>query len=109
MVNDLKKFFDKTFGPPGEALKAFKDISQAVSTLDETKLHLLRETLETAAKVKGSPEELQALLELFRLIASTDMEHLKAVESITLNLVKLAKLFPKGQLNVRELIQEMKK
>ncbi len=32
MVSGLKKWFDDTVGPPGEALKAVRDISTALTT-----------------------------------------------------------------------------
>ncbi len=35
MVSGLKKWFDDTVGPPGEALKAVRDISTALTTVDE--------------------------------------------------------------------------
>lgn len=111
MPNGLKRFFDETFGSPEEALKTMKGVSEALTSLDQAKLRLVRSVLESAGKVKGSPEELATLLEVVRIISSTNLQQLTAVRDITANLVKLAKLFPEGlkQIPLSEIIAEVRK
>lgn len=93
-------------------LPSLKEVSQTLQNIpEEKKLRLVKQVLDSAAKVKGSPEELQTLLELIRLIISADMEQLTAVRDITANLVKLAKLLPKeglSQLPLKEIMNELK-
>lgn len=112
MPNGLKKFMDETFGSPQEALKTIRGVSDILTGLDTPKLRLVRSTLESVGKVKGSPEELEMVLELIRLITSANMEQLTAIRDITANLAKLAKLLPRQgiqELPIREILEEMKK
>ncbi len=112
MVSGLKKWFDDTVGPPGEALKAVRDISTALTTVDEAKLRLLKTLIDSVGRVRGSPEELQLFLEVMRLVSSCTMEQLEAVRDITANLVKLVRYLPKGGLDalpIKDIMREMKK
>jgi hypothetical protein len=112
MVMEFKKFMNKTFGTPQEALRTVTGISEAVTSLDNSKLRLLKSILEAAAKVKGSPEELQTVLELVRLIVAADIGQLTAVRDITANLVKLVRLLPKeglASLPLKEIVAEVRK
>lgn len=95
-------------------LPSLKDAAGLLRNLpDEKKLHLVKQILDSAAKVKGGEEELQMALELIRVIASADMEHLAAIKDITSNLVKLVKLLPKDfsldKLPLREIVDEIKR
>jgi len=108
----IKKILDETFGPPGEALKTIRGVSEALSTLDQPKLRLLKSTLDSVAKVKGSPQELDMVLELIRLIVSADMEKIVAVRDIVTNLVKLVRYLPKealAALPIKEIVGEIRK
>jgi len=91
-------------------LPSLKEAAGSLRNLpDEKKLRLVKQILDSAAKVKGNPEELQMALELIRVIASADMEHLTAIKDITSNLVKLAKFLPKeGLLPIKEIVDEIK-
>ena len=112
MPNGLKKFMDDTFGPPGEALKTLKGVSEALTSVDQAKLRQVKSVLDTAAKVKGSPEELSMVLDLIRLIAGINMEQLTAIRDIMVNLTKLVRLLPSGGLKtlpIQEILEEMKK
>lgn len=112
MVQGIKKFFDDTFGSPDEALKTLRAVSEALSGLDRAKIRQVKSILTEVARVKGSPEELQMVLELIRLITSANMEQLNAVREITANLVKLAKLLPKeglAGLPLKEIVEEVRK
>ena len=113
MVQNIKKFFDETFGSPEEALKTMRGVSEALTSLDQAKLRLLRSVLAEVGKVKGSPEELEAFLEIMRLITSASMEQLTAIRDITTNLIKLGKLLPKDMslqaLPLKEIIEEVRK
>ncbi|MBA7657082.1 hypothetical protein ES703_65012 [subsurface metagenome] len=113
MPNGLKKFFDETFGSPDEALKAVRGVSEALTSLDKAKLRLVRSVIVEVGKVKGSPEELETLLELMRLITSASLEQLTAIRDITANVVKLVKLLPKDMslqtLPLKEIIEEVRK
>ncbi|GAH43513.1 unnamed protein product, partial [marine sediment metagenome] len=101
-----------TFGSPDEALKAVREVSEALTSLDRAKLRLVRSVIAEVGKVKGSPEELGTFLELIRLITSCDIERLKDINSITSNLVKLVKLLPKDMslqaLPLKEIIAEVR-
>jgi len=112
MPNGIKKFFDETFGSPDEALKTMMGVSEALTILDQAKLRLVRSVLVEVGKVKGSPEELQTVLELIRVITSASVEHLTAIRDITANLVKLARLLPKDMslqtLPLKEIIEEVR-
>lgn len=110
MPNGLKKMFDGTFGPPGEALKSLKGISEALSTLDAQKLRALKSVLDAAAKVKGGPGELELFVEMVRLITSASMEQLTAIRDILANLNTILKHIPKEQLSqlpVKEILSEI--
>lgn len=112
MPNGLKEFFDRTFGSPDEALRTIRAASEAMATLDTAKLRLVRSVLESANRVKGSPEELQMVLEVLNLIARVDMEKLTAIKDITANLLKLAKFLPKEglkQFPLKEIVEEIRK
>ncbi|GAH42144.1 unnamed protein product [marine sediment metagenome] len=113
MVQNIKKFFDETFGSPEEALKTMRGVSEALTSLDQAKLRLLRSVLAEVGKVKGSPEELEAFLEIMRLITNASMEQLTAIRDITSNLIKLGKLLPKDMslqaLPLKEIIEEVGK
>ncbi len=113
MVQNIKKFFDETFGSPEEALKTMRGVSEALTSLDQAKLRLLRSVLAEVGKVKGSPEELEAFLEILRLITSASMEQLTAIRDIIANLVKLGKLLPKDlslqALPLKEIIEEVRR
>lgn len=79
---------------------------------DEPKLRLVKQILDSAGKVKGSPKELETLLELIRLITSADIEQLNAVREIISNLLKLVRYLPKEalkQLPVKEVMEEIRK
>lgn len=93
-------------------LPSLKEVAQTLENVpEEKKLRLIKQVLDSAAKVKGSPEELQMVLDLIRLIISADIEQLTAVKDITANLVKLAKLLPKeglSQLPLKEIVEELK-
>jgi hypothetical protein len=109
-LSEIKKMFDKTFGQPGEALQAVRGISEALSALDAQKLRLLRSVLDAAAKVKGSPGELEIFLEVIRLITSASMEQLTAIRDILTNLSKILKYLPReklGGLPIKEIISEI--
>lgn len=99
--------FEKKLGLP-----SLKEVSQTLQNVpEEKKLRLVKQVLDSAAKVKGSPEELQMVLELINLITSASMEQLIAIKGITANLVKLAKLLPKeglSQLPLREIVAELR-
>jgi len=93
-------------------LPSLKEVGQTLQNVpEEKKLRLVKQVLDSAAKVKGSPEELQMVLELIRLITSASMEQLTAIKGITANLVKLSKLLPKDlkQLPLKEIVSELKK
>ena len=112
MVMSIKRFFNETFGSPDEALKTIRAVSEALTGLDRTKIRQVRSILAEVGKVKGSPEELQMVLELIRLITSADMGQLNAVREITANLVRLGKLLPKeglAGLPFKEIVEEVKK
>jgi len=112
MVMQIKKILDETLGPPQEALKTLRGVSEALTSLDQPKLRLLKSTLDSVAKVKGSPEELQMVLEIIRLIVSADIERLTTVRDITANLVKLVRYLPKEalkELPLKEIAEEIRK
>ena len=111
IFREIKRMGNKTFGPPGEALQTLKAVSEALTSLDERKLRLVKSVLELVGKVKGSPEELQMILDLIRVIASASIEQLTAIRDITANLVKLARLMPTGlkELPIKEIIAEVRK
>lgn len=113
MVQNVKKFLDETFGSPEEALKTMRGVSEAFTSLDKEKLRLVRSVLTEVGKVKGSPEELEAFLEIMRLITTAPLEQLTAVRDIAANLVKLGKLLPKDMslqaLPLKEIIEEVRK
>lgn len=110
-LGGLKKAFDKTFGPPGEALKTIRVVSDALTSLDQAKLRLVKSVLGEVGKVKGSPEELQMVLDLIRLITGASTEQLTAIRDILANLTKLVKYLPKDlkQLPLKEIVEEIKK
>lgn len=86
------------------------EISEVLKNLpDEKKLRLVKAVLESASKVKGSPQELQMVLDLIRLITSANMEQLTAIRDITSNIVKLAKYLPKEGLPLKEIVEEFRK
>jgi len=108
MSNGIMKQIEEKLGLP-----SLTQVSDVLKNLpDEPKLRLVKQILDSAGKVKSSPQELEALLELIRLISSADMEQLNAIKSITSNLLKLIKYFPKEalkQLPIMEIIEEMRK
>ncbi len=111
-LKNIKKVLDDTFGSPDEALKTIRAVSEALSGLDPAKMRQVKAILADVGKVKGSPEELQTLLEVIRLITSADMEQLNAIRTITDNVIKLSKLIPKeglAGLPLKEIIEEVRK
>lgn len=106
-MNGLFSEIERKLGLP-----SLTQVSSVLKALpDERKLHLVKQILDSSAKVKGSPEELQRVLDLVRLISSADMEQLIAIRDITANLIKLVKLLPKDlkQLPLKEIVEEMRK
>lgn len=107
MPNGLLKSFEEKFGLP-----PLIQVSEVLKALDEKKLRLVKQILDSVDKIKGGPDELQMALELVGIIVNADMEHLTAIRDITANLVKLVKFLPKEglkQLPLKELIEEVKK
>lgn len=112
MVQEIQKGLNKLFGTPGEVIKNLKEISQALSSMDNEKLKLLQLVLDSAAGMRGSPEELKALLELIKLITSASLEQLTAVKDITSNIAKVVQNLPKEGLKslpIKEIAEEFKK
>lgn len=100
---------ERTLGLP-----PLTQVSNVLKALpDEKKLRLVKSLLDSAAKVRGSPEELQILLELIRLIISANLEQLTAIRDITSNLLKLVKYLPKDMslktLPLKEIMEEIRK
>ena len=108
MPDGLLKSIEEKFGLP-----SLTQVSEVLKALpDERKLRLVKQILDSLAKLKGSPEELQMALELVRLIAGASMEQLNAIRDITANLVKLARYLPKEglkQLPLKEIADEISK
>lgn len=107
MPNGALRKIEQSFGLP-----PLTQVSEVIRSLpDEKKLRLVKQVLDSATKVKGSPEELRMVLDLIRLITATNMEQLTAVRDILANLAKLVKLLPKDlkQLPLKEIIEEVKK
>jgi hypothetical protein len=98
VLNNIKSLIDGSLGPPGEALKNLKDISQALASIDIAKLKLLYTIINSVDKVKGTPQELQVFLEILRLMSTFSPEQLNAVNDIIVNLTKLLRLLPREQL-----------
>jgi len=94
-------------------LPSLKNVSDTLRNLpDERRLRQLKQILGSAAKVKGSPEELQILLELIRLIVTADTEKLTAVKDITSNILKLVKYLPQEALKglpLKEIVEEIRR
>lgn len=98
---------EKKFGLP-----PLTEVASVLKALpDEKKLRLVKGVIDSAAKVKGSPEELKTLLELIKIIVTASPEQISAVKDITANLVKLAKYLPKDlkQLPLKEIVEEVRK
>ena len=104
MTNGIFKQIEEKFGLP--SLSRISEVLKQIP--DERKLRLVKQIIDSATKIKGSPEELELLLELIRLITMVDIEQLKAVKSITANLLKLVKLLPK-EIATKEILAEIKK
>lgn len=107
MPNGPLRKIEQSFGLP-----PLTQVSEVLRSLpDEKKLRLVKQVLDSATKVKGSPEELRMVLDLIRLITATNMEQLTAVRDILANLAKLVRLLPKDlkQLPLKEIIEEVKR
>ena len=108
MPNGIIKQIEEKLGLP-----SLTSVSEVLKSLpDERKLRLVKQILDSSAKVKGSPEELGTLLELIRVISSVSLEQLTAIKDITANLIKLSKLLPKeglANLPIKEIIEEVRK
>jgi superfamily I DNA and/or RNA helicase len=114
MVSDIQKGLNKLFGTPSEVIKNLKEISQSLSSLDNTKLKLLQSVLDSAATMKGNPEELKMLLELIKLITGASIEQLTVVKDITANIVQIVQNLPEGGIKtpikaIKEIVEEYKK
>lgn len=99
-------------GDPRETLAQVAEISKMLSQLDPYKMKQLRAIIEGMAQLKGSPQELNAVMEIVRFICCTSPEHLSAVRDITTNLVKLAHMLPKdglANLPFKDIIGEFRK
>lgn len=107
MASILKQLEEKL------GLPSLLQVSDVLKHLpDESKLRLVKQILDSAGKVKGSPKELETLLELIRLITSADIEQLNAVREIISNVLKLVRYLPKEalkQLPVKEVMEEIRK
>jgi len=108
MPNGIVKQIEEKLGLP-----SLTSVSEVLKSLpDERKLRLVKQILDSSAKVKGSPEELETLLDLMRIITSASLEQLTALRDITANLVKLVRLLPKeglANLPLKEIIEEVRK
>lgn len=85
----VKKWFDETFGPPAEALKAVRSISEAIAGLDREKLKLLKSIIDSAKEMRRGVDELERLSEVIRLVSGISPDHLERIEGIISRLSKL--------------------
>ena len=111
MPNGLKKIFDEALGPPGEALKTVRAISESLAAVDEAKLRLVKSIIDSIGKVKGSPQELEAFLEIIKLITATDIEKLTVIRDIISLLVRAMRYLPKEGLKglpLKEIVEEFR-
>jgi hypothetical protein len=98
MVSGIKNFLDGSLGPPGEALKNLKELTQALASIDIAKLRLLYALINSVDKIKGTPEELQTFVQIVTLLSAFSVEQLNALNDIIVNLTKLLRLLPREQL-----------
>lgn len=107
MVQQIKNRLDNIFGPPGEALKNVKELSDSLANIDVAKLKELRATFSVMSGVQVSGEELHMVVDLARILCNVDLEKVKEFRQLVINLTQLVKLLPKD-VPVGDIIQAVK-